>query len=63
MPISGKKIIKKLLKEGWSIKSQTGSHVKMVKGDRITMVSVHGGKDLGKGLVRVIEKQTGVKLI
>lgn len=63
MPISGKELIKKLTKLGWEIKSQRGSHVKMVKGKLTTHVPVHGGKDLKKGLIKGIEKQTGEKLI
>ena len=45
------------------IKSQRGSHVKMLKGNLITEIPIHGNKDLGRGLIRAIEKQTGVKLL
>ena len=51
MPISGKKIVKILRKIGWELISQTGSHVKLKKGKKITHVPVHGNKDLGKGLM------------
>ena len=60
MPISGKELIKKLLKMGWERKSQRGSHVKLVKGGQTTHVPVQGERDLKKGL---IEKQTGEKLL
>jgi predicted RNA binding protein YcfA (HicA-like mRNA interferase family) len=63
MPISGKAIIKALLKQGWSIKSQRGSHVKLTKDGKITEVPVHGNHDLGRGLIKSIEKQTGEKLL
>lgn len=63
MPVSGKKIIKILKKAGWTVVSQTGSHVKLRRGSNITHVPVHGNKDLGKGLVKEIEKQTGEKLL
>jgi predicted RNA binding protein YcfA (HicA-like mRNA interferase family) len=63
MPISGKKVVKMLKKSGWEIISQTGSHVKLRKGNLITHVPVHGNKDLGKGLIKAIEKQTKEKIL
>ncbi|HLG18341.1 MAG TPA: type II toxin-antitoxin system HicA family toxin [Bdellovibrionota bacterium] len=63
MPISGKKVIKILRKRGWVVKSQRGSHVKLVKEGKMTEVPVHANHDLGIGLVRAIEKQTGEKLL
>jgi predicted RNA binding protein YcfA (HicA-like mRNA interferase family) len=48
MPISGKKVIKILKKSGWKSISQTGSHVKLKKGTKITHVPVHGNKGLIK---------------
>ena len=64
MPISGKTIVKRLKQEGWTIKSQSGSHVKLANEfSEIVIVPVHGNKDLGKGLVKKLEKETGVKLI
>jgi len=52
-----------LRKRGWEIKSQRGSHVKLIKGKKITEVPVHGNRDLGKGLIKAIEKQTGEKIL
>lgn len=63
MPISGKSIVKILIKRGWQVKSQRGSHVKLVKNGKITEVPVHGNKDLGRGLIKAIEKQTGEKIL
>ncbi|MCJ8278205.1 MAG: type II toxin-antitoxin system HicA family toxin [Bdellovibrionales bacterium] len=63
VPISGKKIIKLLKKAGWVVVSQTGSHVKLKNGSEVTIVPVHGNKDLPKGTIKSIEKQTGEKLI
>jgi len=63
MPISGKKLIKLLLERGWTIKSQRGSHVKLIKDGKVTLVPVHGNHDLGIGLIRAIEKQTGEKIL
>jgi predicted RNA binding protein YcfA (HicA-like mRNA interferase family) len=62
MPISGKKVIKLLLKDGWTKVSQSGSHVKLTKGSLVTIIPLHGNRDLPKGTLRSIEKQTGVKL-
>ena len=62
MPLSGKKILKILLKRGWLIKSYNGSHAKLIKGKRTTVVPIHGNQDLGKGLIASIRKQSGEKL-
>lgn len=63
MPVSGKNIIRILLGLGWKIKSQRGSHVKLIKDGKTTEVPVHGNHDLGRGLIRAIEKQTGEKIL
>ena len=62
MPLSGKEVIRRLKQKGWLVKSQRGSHIKLVKGSKVTLVPVHAGKDLKKGLIYAIEKQTGEKL-
>jgi len=59
MPISGKKIIKLLKKRGWDEISQSGSH----KGKKITIIPLHGNKDLSKGTIKGVEKQTGKKIL
>jgi len=63
IPISGKKVIKLLKKSGWVIVSQSGSHVKLKNGEQVTIVPVHVNKDLPKGTLKSIEKQSGVKLL
>ena len=63
MPISGKKVIKVLKKFGWEVVSQSGSHIKLRKGNKLTIVPVHGGKDIPKGTIKAIEKQTGEKIL
>lgn len=55
-----KDLLKQLLKDGWTIKDIKGSHHKLVKGDKVTTIPVHG-KDLPKGLLNAILKQTGLK--
>ncbi|CAO5683217.1 MAG: hypothetical protein HEEMFOPI_01928 [Holosporales bacterium] len=60
--MTGKQVISKLEKEGWKILRSVGSHYRLGKGDKRTTVPHHGHKDLGKGLISAIERQTGVKL-
>jgi predicted RNA binding protein YcfA (HicA-like mRNA interferase family) len=60
--MTGKQVINKLEKEGWSVLRSMGSHYRLGKGNKRTTVPVHGHKDLGKGLIAAIERQTGVKL-
>ena len=64
MPVSGKKVVKMLKKYGWIEVSQKGSHIKLKKDKQAPIIiPIHGNKDLGKGLIKSIEKQTGEKLI
>jgi predicted RNA binding protein YcfA (HicA-like mRNA interferase family) len=56
-------IIRKLKKIGYEEISQKGSHKKLKKGKIVIIVPDHGGKDLGTGLIKEIEKQSGVKLL
>ena len=60
--MNGKQVIKKLEEEGWKVLRSQGSHYRLGKGQLRTTVPVHGTKDLGKGLISAIERQTGVKL-
>ena len=59
-----KEVIAILKKAGWRHVSTRGSHYKMAKeGYRSVPVPMHGSRDLGRGLIKAIEKQTGVKLL
>jgi len=62
--MNGKQIITRLKAEGWHLARIEGSHYIMEKPGmpRAVPVPVHGNKDLGIGLLKAIEKQTGVKL-
>lgn len=55
-------LIKLLLKDGWTIKTQKGSHLKMVhpgkKGKLV--VPNHGSREVGPGLCRKIIKDAGI---
>ena len=60
--MTGKEIIKQLEKHGWEVLRVSGSHHRMGKGSLRTTVPIHGNRDIGKGLLAEIERQTGVKL-
>lgn len=60
--MNGNDVIKLLEKSGWKVLRVRGSHYRMGKDEKRTTVPVHGAKDLGKGLLASIERQTGVKL-
>uniref|UniRef100_A0A831XLG5 Type II toxin-antitoxin system HicA family toxin n=1 Tax=Geobacter metallireducens TaxID=28232 RepID=A0A831XLG5_GEOME len=62
--MNGKEIIKRLEREGWRLARVEGSHHIMEKEGtpRCVPVPVHGTKDVGIGLMKAIERQTGVKL-
>ena len=60
--MTGKQVINKLEKEGWRVLRSQGSHCRLGKGNKRTTFPIHGHKDLGKGLISAIERQTGVKL-
>jgi len=62
MDMNGKEIIKILEKNNWEIVRVRGSHHLMSNGLETVSVPVHGKKEIGIGLLRAIEKQTGVNL-
>ncbi|WP_347311341.1 type II toxin-antitoxin system HicA family toxin [Defluviimonas sp. SAOS-178_SWC] len=58
METNSKKIIARLLNEGFELISQKGSHVKLRKGTR-TVIVPHPKRDLPTGTARNIAKQAG----
>jgi len=60
--MNGREVIRKLQAAGWREARISGSHHILQKDGKSVPVPVHGGRDLGIGLIRKIEKQTGVKL-
>jgi predicted RNA binding protein YcfA (HicA-like mRNA interferase family) len=60
--MNGKEIIKILQLVNWQVVRVRGSHHLLSNGIKTVSVPVHGKKDIGAGLLRAIEKQTGVKL-
>lgn len=60
--MNGKEIIARLKADGWKLDRVHGSHHIMVKDGRAVPVPVHGGRDVGTGLVSAIARLSGVKL-
>ncbi len=63
--MNGKQIIAQLKKEGWILIKVEGSHhmMKNLELNKKVPIPVHGSKDIQVGLIKAIEKQTGVKLL
>jgi len=58
-PIPAKRIIKLLNKIGFEVLRQRGSHAILKHPDgRVTVVPVHSGEDIGRGLLSKIIKDT-----
>lgn len=55
MPISGREMLKRYRKAGWSVVSRSGSHVKVGKGSLREVIPMH--KELTKGLERKLLKR------
>jgi len=60
--MTGKEVIHRLEKKGWKILRSQGSHYRLGKNSLRVTIPVHGSKDLGKGLLAAIERQTGEKM-
>ncbi|RLI83086.1 hypothetical protein DRP04_02350 [Archaeoglobales archaeon] len=60
-PVKAEKVIKALSKLGFQIVRQKGSHVIMKHPDgRVTVIPVHKGEELGRGILREIIKDAKV---
>jgi len=60
--MDAKEVLKILKQNGFERVSQKGSHLKLTNGERVTIVPLHGTKDIPIGTLKGIEKQSGVKL-
>ena len=62
--ITGFKLIRILRKAGWIVKSQKGSHVKLVKKDsnNFIIVPVHARSTIPKGTLANIIKDAGLTI-
>ena len=59
--MTGKELVKLLQKQGWKVEHVRGSHHILRKERKTMSVPVHAGKDLGKGLLLRLLKETGLK--
>ncbi|PIQ70151.1 hypothetical protein COV89_02025 [Candidatus Shapirobacteria bacterium CG11_big_fil_rev_8_21_14_0_20_40_12] len=58
--VKPKQALKTLVKFGFEIKRQTGSHIRLIHPDgRATTIAMHN-RDLPKGTLRAILKQSGI---
>ena len=60
--MNSKEVIKLLKKEGFTLKSQNGSHKKFVKDNKTAIVADHGKDEIPPGTLKSIERQSGLKL-
>ena len=58
---SVKYVIDLLMRNGFILKSQKGSHMKFIKGDKTVVVPNHGSKGVEKGTYYNILNQAGIK--
>ncbi len=62
MTMTGKDLIKKLQKNGWTIDRINGSHHVLTKyGYKPVAIPAHAGKDLPNGTLNKLLKDTGLK--
>ena len=61
--VDAKEIVKILKQNGFTKQSQKGSHAKYINGVKITIIPIHGSKDVPVGTVKSIEKQSGLKIL
>ena len=56
-------LIRLLQKKGWIIKSQRGSHLKMIHSQKKGKLVVpnHGSREVGSGLCKKILKDAGIR--
>lgn len=55
-----RELLKLMLKNGWQIVSQKGSHMKLKKGNQIEILPIHN-KELKIGTLKAILKRTGLE--
>lgn len=62
--IKGKEAVKAFQKAGWRIKSQKGSHVKLVKSGHPNsiIIPIHKNKDLDRGTLSSIIKSSNLTI-
>ena len=61
--MNAKQLLKILKQRGFELKSQKGSHKKLIKNEIMVIVPDHGSKDIPKGTLKNIERQSGIKFL
>lgn len=59
--MNSKELLKLALQNGWNIKKQRGSHIKIIKGNKTTIIPYHGSTDVPIGTANQILKDLGLK--
>lgn len=59
--MNAKELLKLAEQDGWIIKSQRGSHIKIIKGNKTSIIPFHGSKDIPIGTANKILKDLGLK--
>ena len=62
--MSGQEVMRKLKRGGFTFTNAKGSHhfFHNIRTNRTTSVPLHGGKDIGRNLLRKIIKQAGLSV-
>jgi len=60
--MNGKEVIKRLKEAGFIVVRSQGSHFRLARGAIKVSVPVHGRRDLKRGTLASIERQSRVKL-
>ncbi|MFQ5672596.1 MAG: type II toxin-antitoxin system HicA family toxin [Nitrospinales bacterium] len=59
---SGKEVVARMKRAGWTVDRQKGSHVMMVKPDYVYTLSIPQHKELGPGILRKILRQASISI-
>lgn len=62
LPCSGAEAVKKMVRSGWAVARQKGSHVMLTKPGYPWTLSVPQHDELGPGLLRKLIKQAGLSV-
>jgi len=58
--VSGKVLIRFFEKNGFKKVRQVGSHVVLTKKEKMLVIPLHKGKDLGRGIIAALLKDAGI---
>lgn len=59
--MTGKELMKFLMKNGWELDRISGSHHIMKKDGMLISIPIHSSKDLSAGLLNKLLKDAGIK--